>query len=55
MFRHCGVLVEKLKRVKIGFLELGDLRPKQFRQLEPKEVAKFCRILGLEAVVYGKQ
>ncbi len=27
MFKHFGRLVEKLKRVKIGFLELGALKP----------------------------
>jgi len=48
MFNSFGVLVEKLKRVRIGFLELGSLRPREFRPLEPKEVAKFCRILKLK-------
>ncbi|MBI2687116.1 MAG: rRNA pseudouridine synthase [Acidobacteria bacterium] len=48
MFRSFGVLVEKLKRVKIGFLELGPLRPREFRPLTPKEVARFCRILHLK-------
>lgn len=48
MFNHFGVLVEKLKRVKIGFLELGSLRPREFRSLTPKEVARFCRILKLK-------
>lgn len=48
MFSSFGVLVEKLKRVKIGFLELGTLRPREYRALSPKEVAKFCRILKLK-------
>ena len=48
MFRSFGVLVEKLRRVRIGFLELGALKPREFRHLEPKEVAKFCRILKLK-------
>jgi 23S rRNA pseudouridine2605 synthase len=48
MFRNFGVLVEKLKRVKIGFLELGSLRPREFRPLTPPEVARFCRILKLK-------
>jgi 23S rRNA pseudouridine2605 synthase len=48
MFNSFGVLVEKLRRVRIGFLELGPLRPREFRPLEPKEVAKFCRILKLK-------
>ncbi len=41
MFQHCGVLVEKLRRVKIGFLDLGVLKPGQFRFLTPAEVARF--------------
>ncbi|MBL8242010.1 MAG: rRNA pseudouridine synthase [Bryobacterales bacterium] len=48
MFNSFGVLVEKLKRVRIGFLELGSLRPREYRSLTPKEVAKFCRILKLK-------
>ena len=48
MFKSFGVLVEKLKRVRIGFLELGTLRPREYRALTPKEVAKFCRILKLK-------
>src|SRR5205807_9391474 len=41
MFKHFGRLVEKLKRVKIGFLELGPLKPGQFRSLTSSEVARF--------------
>lgn len=41
MFRHFGLLVEKLKRVKIGFLELGNLKPGDFRHLTPFEVDRF--------------
>jgi len=48
MFNSFGVLVEKLRRVKIGFLELGSLRPREFRALTPKEVARFCKILKLK-------
>ncbi len=33
MFKHFGFLVEKLKRVKIGFLELGALKPGAYRTL----------------------
>ena len=47
MFNHFGVLVEKLKRVKIGFLKL-DIEPGQFRHLEPKEVERFYKILKLD-------
>jgi 23S rRNA pseudouridine2605 synthase len=41
MFKHFGRLVEKLKRVKIGFLELGPLKPGEFRFLTAEEVERF--------------
>jgi 23S rRNA pseudouridine2605 synthase len=47
MFRHFGVLVEKLRRVRIGFLEL-DVKPGEWRHLTEREVAKFRRLLKLE-------
>jgi 23S rRNA pseudouridine2605 synthase len=47
MFKHFGRLVEKIKRVKIGFLELGSLAPGRYRELTPAEVARFRRILKL--------
>lgn len=50
MFLHFGVLVEKIKRVKIGFLELGELAPGQFRRLTDAEVARFRQLLRLEPV-----
>jgi len=43
MFRHFGRLVEKLKRVRIGPLELATLKPGQFRYLTPEEVQKLKR------------
>ena len=48
MFRSFGRLVEKIKRVKIGFLELGALKPGEYRHLTPAEVARFRRILKLD-------
>ncbi len=48
MFRHFGKLVEKLRRVKIGFLELGNLPAGAFRPLSPAELARFRQTLGLE-------
>jgi 23S rRNA pseudouridine2605 synthase len=48
MFKNFGRLVEKLRRVKIGFLDLGGLRPGQFRQLTPVEVARFRKLLKME-------
>lgn len=47
MFKHFGRLVEKLKRVKIGFLELGDLKPGAYRTLTRPEVARFRKLLQL--------
>jgi 23S rRNA pseudouridine2605 synthase len=44
MFKHFGRLVEKLKRVKIGFLELGPLKPGEFRYLTVEEVERFRRL-----------
>ncbi len=46
MFRHFGALVEKLKRVKIGFLELGALAPGELRSLTPAEVERFRKMLA---------
>jgi 23S rRNA pseudouridine2605 synthase len=46
---HLGHLVEKLKRVKIGFLELGTLKPGAYRTLTNPEVARFRKLMKLEA------
>lgn len=48
MFKHFGRLVEKLRRVKIGFLELGALPPGEFRHLTPQEIARFRKVLKME-------
>jgi 23S rRNA pseudouridine2605 synthase len=47
MFKHFGHLVEKLRRVKIGVVELGNLKPGEFRLLSPEEVKKMQRMAGL--------
>jgi 23S rRNA pseudouridine2605 synthase len=47
MFRHFGFLVEKLRRVRIGFLRL-DVPPGEFRHLTSEEVTKFRRLLKLD-------
>jgi 23S rRNA pseudouridine2605 synthase len=47
MFKHFGRLVEKLRRVRIGFLGL-DLKPGEFRHLTPREVERFRRILKMD-------
>ena len=45
MFKHFGLLVEKLKRVRIGPLELGPLKPGEFRYLTDEEVEKLKRAI----------
>jgi 23S rRNA pseudouridine2605 synthase len=54
MFKHFGKLVEKLKRVKIGFLDLGDLKPGAYRTLTGAEVARFRKLLRMEEDGQGK-
>ncbi|MGQ9635827.1 MAG: pseudouridine synthase [Bryobacteraceae bacterium] len=44
MFQHFGRLVEKLRRTRIGFLELGKLKPGEVRPLTPAEVERFRRM-----------
>ena len=46
MFNHFGRLVEKLRRVKIGFWEL-DLAPGRYRQLTSLEVERFRKLLKM--------
>jgi 23S rRNA pseudouridine2605 synthase len=43
MFKHFGRLVEKLRRVSIGPVELGPLKPGEFRHLEHEEIEKLKR------------
>ena len=47
MFKSFGFLVEKLRRVRIGFLPL-DVKPGEWRHLTPREVERFRRVLKLE-------
>jgi 23S rRNA pseudouridine2605 synthase len=49
MFKHFGLLVEKLKRIRIGPLELGPLKPGQFRYLTDEEVQKLKRAVDRSA------
>jgi 23S rRNA pseudouridine2605 synthase len=46
MFTHFHRLVEKLRRVKIGFLTLGGLPPGMWRYLSPEEVEHFQKLIG---------
>lgn len=48
MFKHCGRLVEKLRRVRIGFLPLTGLPPGAWRHLDEKEVQRFRKLLHLD-------
>jgi 23S rRNA pseudouridine2605 synthase len=48
MFKNFGRLVEKLRRVKIGFLDLGGLKPGDYRHLTQQEVARFRKLLKME-------
>ena len=43
MFKHFGRLVEKLKRVRIGPIDLGPLKPGQFRYLSEQELHRLKR------------
>jgi 23S rRNA pseudouridine2605 synthase len=47
MFKSFGFLVEKLRRVKIGFLTLDGLPPRAYRTLTREEIAKFRKTLGM--------
>jgi 23S rRNA pseudouridine2605 synthase len=47
MFKSFGRLVEKIRRVKIGFLELGALKPGEMRPLTSGEIERFRKILKL--------
>jgi 23S rRNA pseudouridine2605 synthase len=44
MFEHLGLLVEKLKRIRIAFLDLGPLEPGEFRYLTAEEVTRLKRL-----------
>ena len=45
MFKHFGRLVEKLRRVRIGPIDLGALKPGEFRYLTVEELQKLKRAL----------
>jgi 23S rRNA pseudouridine2605 synthase len=49
MFKHFGHLVEKLRRVRIGTVDLGKLKPREFRYLAADEVAKLMRMANRDA------
>jgi 23S rRNA pseudouridine2605 synthase len=43
MFKHFGLLVEKLKRIKIGPVDLGSTKPGEFRYLSEAESTRLKR------------
>ncbi len=43
MFKHFGLLVEKLKRMRIGPIDLGPIKAGQFRHLDAAEVERLKR------------
>jgi len=45
MFQRLGFLVEKLKRVRIGPLELGPLKPGHYRPLTDQEIGRVRRLV----------
>lgn len=45
MFKHFGLLVEKLRRIRIGFLDLRGLHSGRFRELTPAEVERFRKLI----------
>ena len=49
MFAYFGKLVEKLRRVKVAFLEL-DVPPGKYRSLTPQEVEHFQKLLSAKPV-----
>jgi 23S rRNA pseudouridine2605 synthase len=51
MFRHFGKLVEKLRRVSIGPIQLKGIRPGEYRLLNLQEIRSFRRMLKLPQIV----
>jgi len=54
MFKHLGHLVEKLRRIRIGIVELGKLKPGEFRYLTPEEVTKLMKMAKRDAPIKRK-
>jgi 23S rRNA pseudouridine2605 synthase len=47
MFKHFNHLVEKLKRIRIGYLDLGLLKPGAYRTLTNAEVERFRKLMRM--------
>jgi 23S rRNA pseudouridine2605 synthase len=54
MFKYFGMLVEKLRRVRIGFLELGPVKPGKTRHLTPQELRRMKKLLKLDKEPAGE-
>ncbi len=54
MFRHFGRLVEKLKRVQIGPISVGSLKPGELRYLNEREVAVLKRAASIKNETHGR-
>jgi pseudouridine synthase len=48
MFQNFGLMVEKLRRIRIAFLKLGNLPPTEWRPLTPEELRRFRQLLHLD-------
>ena len=48
MFKNFGRLVEKIRRVKVGPIELGGIKAGEFRHLSPREVERLRRTVKME-------
>jgi pseudouridine synthase len=48
MFQYFGLMVEKLRRIRVAFLKLGALPPTEWRPLTAEEVRRFRKLLHLD-------
>jgi pseudouridine synthase len=48
MFQNFGLMVEKLRRIRIAFLKLGNLPATEWRPLTPEELRRFRQLLHLK-------
>jgi 23S rRNA pseudouridine2605 synthase len=49
MFKHFGHLVEKLRRIRIGSVDIGKLKTGEFRFLDAAEVGKLMKVATRDA------
>ena len=46
MCEYFGYRVKRLHRIRVMNIELGDLKPGEYRKLTPKEIAELDRLTG---------